>query len=495
MTIDDATLDRLALQCENEDLRRCGTIMPHGVLARVDARDQSISHVSENVEAMLGKTASQLLGRPFLECGLPIVLSVDDQRRQPGARTEYAALDAGVQGKLDAVVTVVEAGWLIECRAARADAIDKAMLARYHKELSVAILDDAEIVTLADALARAFEDVAGFTRAMVYRFQDDWSGNVIAESSADGVKAYLNLRFPASDIPKVARDLYLLNAYRHLPNPSAPQVPVISRGDAPLDLSYSDFRSASPLHVKYLENMGVTTSFSVPIKVEKALWGMLTCHHASPEPLSRAAIEACVGLARRYSETLTNFLVGRRLSTLQRVEDATIALGRAIERSGDLPGSLAEQGLPLSEILAADGFAVVHNGQQAGIGKLPTADVIDEIDRWFTSADREMLSSSNLAAVLPGAARFAASASGLYALRIHAARFYWFRQESAQKVEWAGEPMKSVVGSGSEQMLTPRASFQRWVEIKVGHSDPWRNEQRMVVAKVRDTAKEWPWLI
>jgi len=494
MTIDDATLQRLAMQCENEDLRRCGTILPHGVLLRVDARDHSISHASENVEAMLGKTASQLLGRPFLECGLPIALSSEDQRRQPGARTEYAALDAGMQGKLDAVVTVVEAGWLIECWATRADTIDKAMLARYHKTLSVAMLDEAEIVTLADALARAFVEIAAFTRVMVYRFQDDWSGNVIAESSADGVKAYLSLRFPASDIPKVARDLYLLNPYRHLPNPSAPQVPVVSPENAPLDLSYADLRSASPLHVKYMENMGVTTSFSVPIKVEKALWGMLTCHHASTEPLSRAAIEACVGLTRRYTETVANFLVGRRLSTLQRVEDATAALGRAVERSGDLPGSLAEHGLPLVEILAADGFAVVHSGQQAGIGQLPPGDVIEDIDGWFTSADREILSSSNLGAVMPGAARFAASASGLYALKVQGARFYWFRQESMQKVTWAGEPMKAVVGSGSEQRLTPRASFQQWVEIKTGHSDPWRNEQRMVVTKIRDAAKEWPWL-
>jgi light-regulated signal transduction histidine kinase (bacteriophytochrome) len=196
MTIDDATLQRLALQCENEDLRRCGTILPHGVLLRVDARDQSITHTSDNVESLLGKTVSQLLGRPFLECGLPIVLSHDDQRRQPGARTEYAALDAGGQGKLDAVVTVVEAGWLIECWAARADTIDKVMLARYQKELSVTILDEAEIVTLANVVARAFVDIAGFTRAMVYRFQ-------------------------ASDIPKVARNLYLLKAYRQLPNPIA----------------------------------------------------------------------------------------------------------------------------------------------------------------------------------------------------------------------------------------------------------------------------------
>jgi len=495
MNIDNATLQRLALQCETEDLQHCGIIMPHGGLLHVDARDQSISHASENVSSILGKTVEQLLGRPFSDCGLPIALSDADLRRPSGSRSEYAAIAAGTSGKLDVIVTIIKSGWLIEFWEVHSEIPDMALVARHRKIISTEILTEADIADRAGAIATAFREIGGFSRAMVYHFHDDWSGDVIAESIAEGLDGYLNLRFPASDIPKIARSLYLLNSYRHLPNADAPAVRVVSLRDEPLDLTHADLRGISPLHVKYLQNMGVVTSFSVPIIIEKALWGLLTCHHASTEPLSRAIITACVGLTRNYSEMLTNFLAGRRLNRLQRIEQATLGLHNGAEVSVDSLDNSATDWQPMVEVFGADGFAVALGGKHAGSGKLPPGEVIDEIDTWFVATGKEIFASSNLAEAMPGASRFAAQASGLYALRLKHARFYWFRQESKQKIEWAGEPLKSIVGEGAEQMLSPRASFKRWVEIKSGCSDPWRNEHRMVVAKVRDIAMEWQWPI
>jgi chemotaxis family two-component system sensor kinase Cph1 len=56
-------------------------------------------------------------------------------------------------------------------------------------------------------VAKEARHLTGFDRVMVYRFAHDWSGEV-AEDREDGVDSYLGTHFPASDIPKQARELY-----------------------------------------------------------------------------------------------------------------------------------------------------------------------------------------------------------------------------------------------------------------------------------------------
>jgi chemotaxis family two-component system sensor kinase Cph1 len=52
---------------------------------------------------------------------------------------------------------------------------------------------------------------------MMYRFDDDGHGEVIEESTSAEVTSYRGLHFPASDIPRQARELYLLNWLRLIP--------------------------------------------------------------------------------------------------------------------------------------------------------------------------------------------------------------------------------------------------------------------------------------
>ncbi len=50
--------------------------------------------------------------------------------------------------------------------------------------------------------------LTGFDRVLVYNFDPDWHGHVIAESRDEELSSYLDLWFPASDIPAQARELY-----------------------------------------------------------------------------------------------------------------------------------------------------------------------------------------------------------------------------------------------------------------------------------------------
>jgi len=46
---------------------------------------------------------------------------------------------------------------------------------------------------------------------MVYQFNSERAGTVIAEEKLESMSPYLGLRYPASDIPKQAKQLFTLN--------------------------------------------------------------------------------------------------------------------------------------------------------------------------------------------------------------------------------------------------------------------------------------------
>ena len=107
----------------------------------------------------------------------------------------------------------------------------------------------------------------------------DSSGDVVAESRADFLDAYIGRRYPASDIPAQARALYVTNTLRLIADVRATPVALVQRGSAPLDLSASILRSVSPIHLEYLSNMGVTASMFDAI-TEHAL--LDHCHKTNP---------------------------------------------------------------------------------------------------------------------------------------------------------------------------------------------------------------------
>ena len=118
---------------------------------------------------------------------------------------------------------------------------------------------------------------------MVYRFAPDWSGEVVAEALEDGVKSYLGTHFPASDIPKQARELYTRKLLGFIPDVTYSPVPLLALEDGPpLDMSHCVLRSVSPIHLEYLRNMGVAATLTVSLVIGGKLWGMIACHHGKP---------------------------------------------------------------------------------------------------------------------------------------------------------------------------------------------------------------------
>ena len=143
-----------------------------------------------------------------------------------------------------------------------------------------AALTEAEACRIA---AKETRQITGFDRVMIYRFAPDWSGEVIAEDREDGVDSYLDTHFPASDIPKQARELYTRKLLGFIPERCLFTRPIARPGGgAALDMSLCVLRSVSPIHLEYLRNMGVAATLTISLVIGGKLWGMIACHHGTP---------------------------------------------------------------------------------------------------------------------------------------------------------------------------------------------------------------------
>ena len=136
-------------------------------------------------------------------------------------------------------------------------------------------------IGLCSIVVNEIRRITGFDRVMVYRFDEDGSGNIIAENRGPDVESFLGLKYPASDIPQQARRLHMLQRVRIISDVSADPLSLLAApGHRPedLDLSSCSIRAVSPCHLQYLRNMGVTATAAGPLFVGGRLWGMLVCH-------------------------------------------------------------------------------------------------------------------------------------------------------------------------------------------------------------------------
>ena len=197
----------------------------------------------------------------------------------------------------------------------------------------------ASLRALCDETARIFKGLTGYDRVMVYRFDHDGHGEVLSEAKEPALEAFLGNRYPASDIPQIARRLYERNRVRVLRDVeyrSAPLIPPLSpiTGDQ-LDMSQCFLRSISPIHVQYLKNMGVRGTLVVSLMVNGKLWGLVSCHHYVPRFIhfeERAVCELLAEAVATRISALESFVQAQAEFSVRRLEQQ---LMRAISKEGD----------------------------------------------------------------------------------------------------------------------------------------------------------------
>ena len=482
----DAPID--LTNCDREPIHIPGAIQPYGVLLAVDVDRFTVVQASESARAHLGLHAQDMVGRTLAQ-SLGTDASEQVRRLLASGRDVafgellVSATDAQ-PARFDATLHRVGADAVLELEPAsledrlQPDEISAAMRSTVHR------LEVAESLTgVAQAVASEMRAVTGFDRVWVYRFHPDWHGEIIGESKRDGIETWLGMHYPASDIPAQARALFLRNWVRVIPDLAFTPSPLVPRDNPrdgrPLDLGGSLLRSVSPIHVQYLQNMGVTASLVISLIHRGTLWGLIAGHHYSgPKRVPYSVRSLCEFLAQALS---------LQIGTSDRLERREYELyvratqSQLLERlTDDVPmeQSLATNKDLLLRAVGADGAALVRQGETTIIGMSPPREEIARIASWFRGRTEDALVTEQLSAVLTDGGPIGREASGLLAMPLSRDRrdlLFWFRTEQRQTVRWAGDPRKPVtVASDGSLRLHPRGSFEQWEEEARGTTLPWR---------------------
>lgn len=461
--------------CAQEPIRIPGGIQPHGMLLLIDETDFSVLQRSANADALLGDAASL----PSVPGGTFDYLlgELTAWLKRPDDPFERSVLLGSNRHHVSAQRT--SQGLMLEFEPGSALGGNEAYYARLRR-----FVDNAEsydgVLALAQAAAREVRDLTGFNRVMIYRFDEQWNGTVIAEDGDGTLPSYLDLRFPATDIPAQARELYRLNRIRLIPSATydpIPLVPPLSPVDgAPTDLSASALRSVSPIHLEYMRNMGTAASMSISLIVDGKLWGLISCHHGDPLHVPPPVRNAAEFLGRIVSQQIaahdrTN--ESRQRLAFKQVETELIAY---LSRALTFQQGLVERPRQWLAITNAEGASVITEDMVLASGLVPPSGVIRDLAAWLHEKKLDApYATDNLAAEWPGGHAIADVASGVIAVQIsslHPSFIIWFRPEVVRTVNWGGDPKKPMV-SESDMRIHPRRSFETWKESVRDHSAPW----------------------
>ncbi|QBX36413.1 GAF domain-containing protein [Brevundimonas sp. S30B] len=473
--------------CDREPIHIPGAIQPHGLMLVVDDQHQVIQGAGR-IEALTGRT--DWVNAP-LEGVLDIDIAKALHRLDGIAETGYLGRWRSRE-HLDYDVIVHRAGdlRLIEVEQSSQSAFLGVELLSRLDAAGAALERAASSSALCERAADEFRSLTGFDRVMIYRFLDDDAGRVLAESRTEGMPSFLNHHFPASDIPKQARALYLRNTVRVIPDVLyTPQPLRPEREGPPLDMSDCGLRSVSPVHMQYMKNMGIRATASVSIVMDGVLWGLVACHSRRPQLLTYELRVACATLARGLARQLKAKGDAETLRERLRLRSQEDELMAAMPLDMPISDALSRRIGDLISLVDADGGAVVRGSRVSTQGVCPPDAAVSEMARWVADRrDPRPIFTHTLAAVHAPAGDWADKASGLLAFVLPSEEptvVMAFRAEQVETVRWAGDP-HAAIKDGPDGALTPRRSFADWAETVRGRSRRWRNAEVEAAARLRD---------
>ncbi|MEM6401109.1 MAG: GAF domain-containing protein [Cyanobacteria bacterium P01_D01_bin.116] len=477
--------------CDREAIHIPSSIQSHGILLALSEPEFTIVQVSDNTFEYLGWQPEELLNRKlsFLvdESQIQTIrmcLKEDFESVNPlkvfiKRGEETLIFDGIVHRSVGAVILELEPTLSTQDDAKFFDFYNlvRTPLSKIQKS--------STLTELCNVIVKEIRKITGFDRVMIYRFDEDGAGIVIAENPREDLDKFLGLRYPATDIPKQAKRLYTLNLLRLIKDVNCQQANLIPRlnpqTNEPLDMSLSVLRSVSPLHIEYLQNMGVNASMSVSLLKDKKLWGLIACHHYdSGKPVSYEIRTVCEFLGQIMSFELATKEENQDLDYKMKLKSIQSRFIDSITQAEDLVDGLNKNPSDLLDLVSASGVAICNQGSLITEGRVPTELQINELASWVeTQIGSEIIyHTDSLASVYPQAEKFTDVGSGLIAIfisKVQKTYILWFRSEVVQTVNWGGNPHKPVeVLEDGTINISPRQSFKLWQETVRNKSLAWK---------------------
>jgi len=345
--------------CAAEPVHIPGFVQPFASLIGVDADSHDITYASENCGDIIGIPATQLLGRPIGE-----IFDVQIQHALNNAKASN-----GYSRSCIPMGTFTLGDRSLELRAFGSGGTDVVQLEPQQDAglggkdaLNILgfLMSEIQNCTTQDSLFNLSLDlmrhISGYDRVMVYQFDPNFNGEVVAEARQRNLDPMVGLRFPSWDIPEQARAIMAKLPLRFIED--AYQAPVnllAARGSLPpLDITFADCRGVSPIHLEYLRNMDVKATMTLSIVVEGALWGLISFHHRHTRVPSAQMREVLTAFVNIFSSKLSPFIKQTQLDLVRRTDSIKDSVLSDIEGEEALEGSISRIGEVVAEVLKAD---------------------------------------------------------------------------------------------------------------------------------------------
>ncbi|MCP9199934.1 GAF domain-containing protein [Gramella sp. GC03-9] len=479
--------------CDKEPIHIIGQSQSHGVIIACDRSKLIITQTGQNTQDFFGMPYTQLLGKPLKDLIGEELIRIFDNRGTEDARLPEREIT--INGTEFIMVPHFSGKSII---------IDFEPIAsnhnpyEYQRQLSniLNILNASETPEdLCNDAAKITRDVFGYDRVMVYKFDEEWNGEVIAEKKNEDLESWLGLHYPASDIPKQSRALFMKHRVRIIsdvnyePVPIEPELSPIDH--EPLDLSRSELRGVSPIHIEYLQNMNVGASLTAALISNGKLWGLLACHHYSSKHINYYQRQTCEFLTQIFSNELSLKESSKYIAKLDEWEIVREKLVKQVEEKGKIKKGLSQMKVLFTDLMECEGGALLLDGKIILIGKTPGKKEVHQlVDEFLSKQPDSLFFTKNLSAVYPGASRFTETASGILSVKLGRSDrdfLMWFRPEVVQNVSWGGNPDNKASFDETKQRITPRKSFEKWTQELTGVSDPWMDYQLGAARAIRES--------
>lgn len=475
--------------CDREPIHLIGAVQPHGALVAFEFDSHVITYASANTLQFVGHPPEDILGKPISR----LIGSRNEQQLPafPAETTTPELLKPWFIRLMGADGVAIQAECLphrnknhiilefLEPQSAPATVWEDELLRR---ELISELIKPEALNELAEVSARLIRDATGFDRVMIYKFAEDKHGEVIAEST-NRPDSFLGLHYPASDIPDPARRHFTLNVMRSIPEINGEHIPIMglsgeiadADSETPLDLTYSKLRAVAPVHVEYLNNMGVGGSLSISLITNGELWGLVACHHYSRHFVSSSRLRFAELLGGTTSALLQSIENTSQLKKNIEAEKTAFLIEQRARDGVALRDLVAQHAEDLMSLVDAQGMYVVLGEDEVQAGRVPNPRV--NFAPLLELGEEGVATTDNLSAVTQMSGDQMAVVAGAAALNLSDdGRDYLvlLRSNYHQTIRWAGKPEKiETTGKDGVTRLSPRGSFALWQEERVGKSKPF----------------------
>lgn len=465
-------------RCAQENIQYPGRIQSHGALLAGEMKNFRITHYSENLNQFLPDLPAEILG-----CGLDQIFpSLGKEQFKPDQH--QTLIHSRASGESDLVISCHcrNDRWYVQLEKKPLDSSPEAEI-HLNAHHVMTLCSQTGLRDLQEKAVDIFRELLGYHRVMLYRFAENWDGEVVAESTADQRNEFLGLHFPATDIPPQARDLYHREAYRMLVDAEAEPVIIRQAEFAPaLEMTNCVLRAISPIHCEYLGHMGVRASFILGLKINQKLWGLIACHHPNPFLIDVSKRQKAEALGAVLAAQIKSIELTEKITLRNQARKQLVQLSLEIRGDTDAETAFRLHGKRLLGAVKATGIALLGDNLQETSGSTPPEKILAGLYHWlgrlpgpsstqaWTEPPLDRASPKNWPQDFPGILAVPMNTSG---------ETFWlvfFRREWVQTITWAGNP-QATVSIDDENKLHPRNSFRQWREKRRGKAQPWSEGQ------------------